>query len=194
MSKPLSNKDSIRREAAVLFSQKGYERTSMREIAKHVGVSKPAIYYHFSNKQELFEDLITTSFETSQKRIADITNGDSDPLKKLKDLASGVLYDTRRNPDRARFMHDMMAGNIRKNIKLDYRQVFSKQKEFFNQILNTGKEQGLIKKDLDNFTFIMIFIGTLNMYTIGYLKGGLPDINDDNVDCIIDVLLNGIKK
>ncbi len=194
MTKHESLRSNILKEAAALFSQLGYERTSMREISERVGVSKPAIYYHFPNKQELFEESILMSFEKSQKEIADITNSDSDPIEKLKTLALGVMQRTKQNPNGARFIHDLMAGNIRKNIKLDHQKVFSKQMKFFNQILNTGKEQGLIKKELDNFTFIMIFIGTLNMYTIGYLKGGLSDINSDNVEHIIDILFNGIKK
>ena len=194
MTKHESLRSYILKEAAALFSQLGYERTSMREISERVGVSKPAIYYHFPNKQELFEESILMSFEKSQKEIADITNSDRDPIEKLKKLALGVMQRTKQNPNGARFIHDLMAGNIRKNIKLDHQKVFSKQMKFFNQILDTGKEQGLIKKELDNFTFIMIFIGTLNMYTIGYLKGGLSDINSKNVENIIDILFNGIKK
>jgi AcrR family transcriptional regulator len=194
MSKTISNKENILKEAAALFSQKGYERTSMREIAERVGVTKPAIYYHFSNKQELFEELVTTSFERSQERIAEIAKRDSNPVEKLEHLALGIMEGVKQNPDGARFMHDLMAGNIRKNIKLDHRRVFSKQEKYFAQILKEGKERGLIKKDLDCFTFIMMFIGTINMYTIGYLKGAIPDIGRNNVERIIDILINGIKK
>jgi AcrR family transcriptional regulator len=193
MSKTVSNKENILKEAAVLFSQKGYERTSMREIAKRVGVTKPAIYYHFSNKQELFEELINMSFKNSQERIAEIANNNHDALKKLEQLALGTISSLKKNPDGARFVYDLMSGNIRKNIKLDHGKVFSKQKKFFEQILNEGKEQGVIKKDLDTTTFTMIYFGTLNMYTIGYLKGGLSDINVENIDRIIDILINGIK-
>lgn len=193
MSKTISNKENILKEAAVLFSQKGYERTSMREIANCVGITKPAIYYHFSNKQELFEELVTTSFEKSQERIEKIAKLDYGPIEKLKHLALGIMEGVKQNPDGARFMHDLMVGNIRKNIKLDHRKVFSKQEKYFAQILKEGKDRSLIKKDLDNFTFIMMFIGTINMYTIGYLKGSISNIGGDNVDRIIDILINGIK-
>jgi len=193
MSISESIKTCILREAAVLFSHKGYERTSMREIAEKVGISKPAIYYHFSNKQALFEELIHSAFEISHKHIEDIANSDCDPVKKLKDLALGFFHSTKVNPDGARFIYDLSAGNIRKDIKLNHRNVFSKQEKLFNKILNDGKAQGIIKKDLDNFTFIMIFIGTLNMYTIGYIKGEIDDLCNETVEHVIDVLLNGIK-
>ena len=193
MTKTISNKENILREAAVLFSQMGYERTSMNEIAKRVGITKPAIYYHFANKKELFEELVDMSFKNSQERIADIANTNHNAIKKLEQLALGTIADLKKNPDGARFVYDLMSGNIRKNIKLDHGKVFSKQKKYFEQILEEGKEQGVIKKELDTTTFTMIYFGTLNMYTIGYLKGGLPDITADNINRIMDTLINGIK-
>jgi len=38
--------------------EQGYEKTSLREIAERIGVTKPAIYYHFSSKEEILRTLI----------------------------------------------------------------------------------------------------------------------------------------
>ncbi|WP_419796355.1 TetR/AcrR family transcriptional regulator [Streptomyces fuscus] len=47
--------------ALELFAEQGYEKTSLREIAERLGVTKAALYYHFKTKEEiivsLFEDL-----------------------------------------------------------------------------------------------------------------------------------------
>ncbi|WP_405880530.1 TetR/AcrR family transcriptional regulator [Streptomyces sp. NBC_01136] len=47
--------------ALELFSERGYEKTSLREIAEHLDVTKAALYYHFKTKEEIligiFEDL-----------------------------------------------------------------------------------------------------------------------------------------
>jgi AcrR family transcriptional regulator len=40
-------------EAHELFYEKGYEKASMREIAERVGISKAAMYHHFTNKEEM---------------------------------------------------------------------------------------------------------------------------------------------
>ncbi len=194
MTKTESVKATILKEAASLFSEQGYERTSMREIAIRSGVSKPAIYYHFANKQFLFEELVNTSFEISKKRICAIAQSEDDPIKQLKDLAKGFFESTQNNPEMSRFMHDLTVGNIRKNIDLDHKKVFSEHQEWFNQILIKGKERGLFRKDLDNFSFIMVFIGTINMFTISFLKGGIKDLDNQVAEHVVELLLNGIKK
>lgn len=48
-------------EAARLFAENGYERTSMRDIAAACGTSKALLYHHFSDKDEIF-NRITLGF------------------------------------------------------------------------------------------------------------------------------------
>ncbi|WP_107948084.1 TetR/AcrR family transcriptional regulator [Lysinibacillus parviboronicapiens] len=43
--------------AYVMFSEKGFDKTSLSMIAAEVGISKPAIYYYFTSKDELIEYL-----------------------------------------------------------------------------------------------------------------------------------------
>lgn len=46
--------ETIQKAAMQLFSQQGYEGTSLAQIAKQVGIKKPSIYAHFSGKADLF--------------------------------------------------------------------------------------------------------------------------------------------
>lgn len=46
--------DRILRVATGLFAERGYRATSLREVASAAGCTKPAVYYHFRNKEELF--------------------------------------------------------------------------------------------------------------------------------------------
>jgi AcrR family transcriptional regulator len=46
-------RETIRAVALELFSAKGFEQTSLREIAERVGLTKASLYYHYSSKQEL---------------------------------------------------------------------------------------------------------------------------------------------
>jgi AcrR family transcriptional regulator len=46
-------REKIRAVALELFSTKGFEQTSLREIAERVGLTKASLYYHYSSKQSL---------------------------------------------------------------------------------------------------------------------------------------------
>lgn len=55
-----STRERIQQTAIALFSEHGYEHTSLREIAEHLGVTKAALYYHFKTK----EDIAASFFES----------------------------------------------------------------------------------------------------------------------------------
>ncbi|MFI6867319.1 helix-turn-helix domain-containing protein [Nocardia sp. NPDC050406] len=51
-----------------LFSERGYEKTSLREIADRLGITKAAVYYHFRTK----EDIVVSLSEDLHRGIDDI--------------------------------------------------------------------------------------------------------------------------
>ena len=59
MEKILTTKEKIIFESLRLFSQKGYDGVSMREIAAAVGIKGASIYNHFKGKEEILDVLIS---------------------------------------------------------------------------------------------------------------------------------------
>jgi AcrR family transcriptional regulator len=51
-------RDRILETALDLFIERGYDKTSLREIAERVGVTKAALYYHFASKEEIIRTLV----------------------------------------------------------------------------------------------------------------------------------------
>ncbi|UGT59457.1 TetR/AcrR family transcriptional regulator [Nocardia asteroides] len=58
-----STKDAIRDAALELFSAKGFEQTSLREVADVVGITKASLYYHYASKQDLLGAIIDPIIE-----------------------------------------------------------------------------------------------------------------------------------
>ena len=71
-----STKEKIKKTALSLFARKGYDGTTMNDIAKLVGIKTPSLYAHFSGKKELFfsvyEDL-ANEYVDLMDRIMDTT-------------------------------------------------------------------------------------------------------------------------
>ena len=54
----LDTRTRIQRIALELFTENGYEATSLREIAERLGFTKAALYYHFKTKDEIVDSLV----------------------------------------------------------------------------------------------------------------------------------------
>jgi AcrR family transcriptional regulator len=86
-----NNKDRIKQAALGLFGKKGYEDTSLHEIAGSVGIKKPSIYNHFESKEAIFtavlEDLLITEKTAYQQIRERMESGfPKENLRKLFDL------------------------------------------------------------------------------------------------------------
>ncbi len=54
----MNTKERIMSEALSLFSEKGYDPVSIRDIARAVGIKESSIYNHYANKQDIFDSIL----------------------------------------------------------------------------------------------------------------------------------------
>ena len=54
----MNTKETILYEALNLFSVRGYDAVSVRDIARAVGIKESSLYNHFSNKQDIFDSVL----------------------------------------------------------------------------------------------------------------------------------------
>jgi len=59
----------IQEIALELFTEKGYDATSLREISERLGVTKAALYYHFKSKEEIVESMTADHVERIEALI-----------------------------------------------------------------------------------------------------------------------------
>ena len=92
----LDTRKAILASAKRLFSRRGFESTSLSDIAKYAGVTRGAIYWHFENKEELLLALLD-SIEEDQSYSKYLKEAcaptESDPLGKLKLWVLGIVED-----------------------------------------------------------------------------------------------------
>jgi len=56
--------------ALELFAEQGYDKTSLREIAERLGVTKAALYYHFKSKEDIVASLVEDYFHKIDELIS----------------------------------------------------------------------------------------------------------------------------
>ncbi len=82
----LKPKDRILEAAIKLFAEKGFDATSVDEIARNAEINKAMIYYYFSSKEELLSSIIRKSINEFTSIIEDIN------LSNFKDLEEIIHF------------------------------------------------------------------------------------------------------
>ncbi len=111
-----------------IFSQKGYSKTSIREIAKETGTSTGTLYHYFKNKENILEQLfiyirkknfnrylkMIEGVDTVEERLELITNFWKDHIEEYQHLILLAIDYMRTNPkeDAIKGFHDFMAFYI----------------------------------------------------------------------------------
>jgi AcrR family transcriptional regulator len=69
--------------AAELFFTKGFEATTVREIARALGIKSASIYYHWENKEEILFDLIYSAMEQLVAGVRTVLDQEESPDRQL---------------------------------------------------------------------------------------------------------------
>lgn len=77
-------KRKIFNTAIKLFSEKGYDNSSVEDITAIAGVAKGSLYYHFSKKEEIFDMLLEEGFSLLKNNIELKTRNCTNSLDKIK--------------------------------------------------------------------------------------------------------------
>ncbi len=67
---PSETRQRIQNVARELFTQKGVQRTSLQDIADRLGMTKPALYYHFDSREELVRSILQPLIDEGEAFVA----------------------------------------------------------------------------------------------------------------------------
>ena len=86
MSRPrYGTRQRIQEVARNLFLQQGVQRTSLQDIADKLGITKPALYYHFPSREDLVRSILVPLIEEGEQFVeAQESRHDTDPREVLE--------------------------------------------------------------------------------------------------------------
>jgi AcrR family transcriptional regulator len=77
-------KKRIQAVARELFAMKGVQKTSLQEIADRLGITKPALYYHFQSREELVRSIVQPLIDSGQEFLERAERAEHDPRALLE--------------------------------------------------------------------------------------------------------------
>jgi AcrR family transcriptional regulator len=82
----VDSRQEILRTAARLFQQRGYDATSMNDVAAALKLSKGGLYHHFQSKDEILFEIMNHAMQITQERVLGPVQGIVDPEERLRAL------------------------------------------------------------------------------------------------------------
>ncbi len=82
----VDSRQEILRTAARLFQQRGYDATSMNDVAAALKLSKGGLYHHFQSKDEILFEIMNHAMEITQERVLGPVRSIADPEERLRTL------------------------------------------------------------------------------------------------------------
>src|SRR5258708_37510863 len=82
----VDSRQEILRTAARLFQQRGYDATSMNDVAAALKLSKGGLYHHFQSKDEILFEIMNHAMDITQERVLNPLRRIADPEERLRAL------------------------------------------------------------------------------------------------------------
>jgi AcrR family transcriptional regulator len=184
-------REHLVRLAAELFAEKGYQATTVRNIADEAGILSGSLYHHFDSKESIVDEILTSFFdELTAANQAALERG-GDPCTVLAELARicfGTLV-----PHRAAIMVMQNDWNyLRQFDRFDYlsRSEEETERMWVGQITQ-GQETGLVRADIDAQLTYRMIRDTIWVAVRWFQPGGRLDAQG-MADHYIKVLFDGI--
>ena len=155
-------RDEIVKKATELFARRGFEATTIREIATAVNILSGSLYHHFGTKEDILHGAVTPAMEQLHSRTIEVGKAVADPEAKL---AAFVLLE----------LAEQIQNYSAHAVLYNERKLFRRKEEFahihrakrdiydaWRSVLIEGIEQGLFDPSLDLYQTIRTIIRMLN--------------------------------
>ena len=191
MSRPRQyDRNEVLSKSTELFWEKGYESTSMNEIAKQTGINKYSIYNEFGNKEKLYLACMDY-FLLTHCYVEEILSKKPLGLNNIERFFEYKIHSFYLEAGKGCLIFnslvesDTLSAGI--NVKVD--NFISKMKVLFNRCLTAAQEKNEISRDKD----CKALANYLSCFTFGMVNLGMKKMSKNELSKSIDIALFVIK-
>jgi len=187
-------KKKIIEGAEILFTENGYDSTTVQDICNKAEISKGAFFYHFPTKEFLFLEILDKYLSELDKRMNEIEKKSKNTLRAMEEMVIILeeIFITSEGKFTI-FLEFLRKASKETEIMKKISYQFQKYKKYVYEMIEKGKREGNIKKEIDS-EFISQLIISLAIGMILKSSLFLDKENEDFSKKGIKFILNNIKK
>lgn len=143
-SKGRTRKAVIFEEAARLFREKGYQATSMRDLAQRVDLEPSSLYSHIKSKDELLQKICFDCADRFTSAMEEIRRENIPPLEKIRKLVNVHIRIALNQPTSTTVFNDEWK-NLPQHKLVTFKELRRDYQDKFIEIIREAQDSGDIK-------------------------------------------------
>ncbi|MFM2206509.1 MAG: hypothetical protein RL213_484 [Bacteroidota bacterium] len=167
-------------KAEELFSEHGFEGTSVRQLAGAAGVNVAMISYYFGSKEKLFDALVEDRTAAIRDRLKDLNEQTIAPVERLEEMIRLYVDRFVSRPRFHKLLHHEVAVNCRPGLQQSVAAVLMRNVNELRRILQDGIREGVFR-EVDIDLTIVSLVGTVTQLVTasGEMRGAMLGDNED---------------
>ena len=158
-----SKLERLYQAAARVFSEKGFERGTMSEVAQRAGVGKGTIYLYFSSKEDLFVRLCLSLIEKDLAGLENLVGQAEEPVRLAGALLEYGFKSLIQFNEYTPLYLDLWGrmqkeGKVRRLCLASFRNLYERYREVIRRVIEAGRAAGLLTSGVDARSLAILVI------------------------------------
>jgi len=188
-----SSASRILHTALELFSKKGYDATSVREICEASGITKPTLYHFFGSKDGVYRALVDGALEGFHQEIATRVARPGAAAERLRSVARAYFEYAAREREMVRFMLSLIYSPSSAAPRTDFPAYYGGLVKLVAGVAEEGVASGEFAPGPVDVR-MLVLMGALGEALCGNLVMGAPALTPALAEELVDAVVNGWRK
>ncbi|MBT3675567.1 MAG: TetR/AcrR family transcriptional regulator [Candidatus Marinimicrobia bacterium] len=151
--------NQIIQESIQLIADKGIQGLTIKNISKAIGISEPAIYRHFENKNDIILAIISTMKESTNKELSQIDDNNA-TIEKIKKMIQGHTNRFINNPSLTAIIFSEEIFNNNSILAKPIRMMMRMNQNKMISMIENGQDVGDVRVDINAEQISLMVIGS----------------------------------
>jgi AcrR family transcriptional regulator len=189
-TEPIRSSDRILQNALELFSRKGYEATSVREICEGAGITKPTLYHFYGSKEGVYRAIVDGTLDAFRSTMVAAVESPGPPAERLKRVARLHFLRARENDQLFRFILALIHNPASSAPKTDFPRFYEGMVALVARVVEEGVRAGQFAPGPLEVR-MLVFMGALGEAMCSWLITGRPELKESLADQLVDAVIGG---
>ncbi|MBS1248907.1 MAG: HTH-type transcriptional repressor AcnR [Chloroflexi bacterium] len=186
-------RDHILEKAEQLFTKHGYQGASIRKIADACGVTNAALYYHFTNKEALFVEVIKQHAFRLGTRMRQAGGREGSYQERVTAMAQEYMELMSERRSLFHLLRHKVKGMKRKPPQEHFGEIYSTMFGPIEEILQEAIEAGELRSLPENYSGTSVLLGMLHGVGRYHSVCNEEELKNEDVHLIVDIFWNGMS-